>query len=282
MKKRVSITALALSAALVLGACGNSAGTETAPAEGTNEASESTAVQENAEAGDPVLKDGEMTEILVTFPGISSAPASLAEVEAAINEEVSKTMDAVIRLNVLEWGTYTDQTNLMLPSGEKMDLFFSYSGTKDYVNKGQLIPITGMMDTYGKDMQDAMGKYIDACYVGDELYGVPTFRDLAAQAGLVCRKDILEETGMDAAQIKTLDDVEELLKKVKELHPEMSLLVSSEPKRGPLANINKGVFDIIQSGVGVYMNDNDGHIDIVNTYETDEYMELAQKAFEWN
>ena len=81
MKKRVSITALALSAALVLGACGNSAGTETAPAEGTNEASESTAVQENAEAGDPVLKDGEMTEILVTFPGISSAPASLAEVE---------------------------------------------------------------------------------------------------------------------------------------------------------------------------------------------------------
>ena len=58
-------------------------------------------------------------------------------------------------------------------------------------------------------------------------------------------------------------------------------LVSSEPKRGPLANINKGVFDIIQSGVGVYMNDNDGHIDIVNTYETDEYMELAQKAFEW-
>ena len=282
MKKRVSITALALSAALVLGACGNSAGTETAPAEGTNEASESTAVQENAEAGDPVLKDGEMTEILVTFPGISSAPASLAEVEAAINEEVSKTMDAVIRLNVLEWGTYTDQTNLMLSSGEKMDLFFSYSGTKDYVNKGQLIPITGMMDTYGKDMQDAMGKYIDACYVGDELYGVPTFRDLASQAGLVCRKDILEETGMDAAQIKTLDDVEELLKKVKELHPEMSLLVSSEPKRGPLANINKGVFDIIQSGVGVYMNDNDGHIDIVNTYETDEYMELAQKAFEWN
>ncbi len=143
MKKRVSITALVLSAALVLGACGNSAGTETAPAEGTNEASESTAVQENAEAGDPVLKDGEMTEILVTFPGISSAPASLAEVEAAINEEVSKTMDAVIRLNVLEWGTYTDQTNLMLSSGEKMDLFFSYSGTKDYVNKGQLIPITG-------------------------------------------------------------------------------------------------------------------------------------------
>lgn len=46
---------------------------------------------------------------------------------------------------------------------------------------------------------------------------------------------------MDAAQIKTLDDVEELLKKVKELHPEMSLLVSSEPKRGPLANINRGV-----------------------------------------
>lgn len=53
MKKRVSITALALSTALVLGACGNSAGTETAPAEGTNEASESTAVQENAEAGIP-------------------------------------------------------------------------------------------------------------------------------------------------------------------------------------------------------------------------------------
>ena len=87
---------------------------------------------------------------------------------------------------------------------------------------------------------------------------------------------------MSAEQIKTLDDVEKLFTKVKELHPEMSLLVSSEPKRGPLANINRGLFDMIQSGVGVYMNDNDGHIDIVNTYETPEYMELAQKALDWN
>ena len=284
MKKRIHLLSLAVSAALILGACGNSSGAETTPPDtgDSKPAGETTQAQGIEENGDSVLKDGSLTEIWVTFPATSSAPASLSEVEDAINAKVSGTMDAVIKLKVLEWGTYTDQTNLMLSSGEKMDLFFSYSGTKDYVNKGQLTPITGLIDVYGKDLQEAMGKYIDACYVGDELYGVPTFRDLATQAGLVCRKDILEETGMSAEQIKTLDDVEKLFTKVKELHPEMSLLVSSEPKRGPLANINRGLFDMIQSGVGVYMNDNDGHIDIVNTYETPEYMELAQKALDWN
>ncbi|MGB8452352.1 MAG: ABC transporter substrate-binding protein [Anaerocolumna sp.] len=287
MKRKSSLLALLLAASLLLGACGNSAGTGK-NAQGNGEAQtaatgeEGSTVQGGTGENASVLKDGKNTEIWVVFPGTSSAPASLAEVENAINEKVQKTMDATIKLKVLEWGTYTDQTNLMLYSGEKMDLFFSYSGTKDYVSKGELAPITGLIDTYGKDMLASMGKYIDACYVGDDLYGIPTYRDLAVQAGLVCRQDVLDETGIDASTVKTWDDVEKILKKVQELYPKMYPLISSEPKRGPLANINRGLFDIIQSGVGVYMNDTDGHIDVVNTYATDEYMQLAQKAAEWS
>lgn len=235
-----------------------------------------------AESTDSVLKDGEMTELWVTFPATSSAPTNLSEVEDAINAVVGETVDAVIRLKPLEWGTYGDQTNLMLSSGEKMDLFFSYSGTKDYSNKGQLTPITDLVGIYGAEMQEVMGTYIDACYVGGELYGIPTFRDLATQAGLVCRADILAETGYTVEDIQTLDDVEAVLIKVKELYPEMNALISCDVKRGPLANINRGTYDIIQSGVGVLMSDTDGEIEIVNTYATEEYMTLAEKAAEWN
>lgn len=38
-----------------------------------------------------------------------------------------------------------------------------------------------------------MERYIEACYFDGNLYGLPTYRDLASQAGFMCRADILEE-----------------------------------------------------------------------------------------
>lgn len=49
-------------------------------------------------------------------------------------------------------------------------------------------------------------------YFDGNLYGLPTYRDLASQAGFMCRADILEELGYKAEDIKNFDDIEEVLK----------------------------------------------------------------------
>lgn len=278
MKRVVSIMLAAMM--LVLGGCGNNNTGSSGESPSAGQDTDSS-VEEN---GSSALKDGNMTELLVVFPGSNAAPASLQKVQDELNSIITETMDATVKLQIQEWGTYTDQTNLMLSSGEKMDIFFSFSGTKDYAAKGQLLPITGLLDTYGVGIKEHMQSYTDACYVSGELYGVPTFHEYAQQAGLVCRKDILDETGLDAASIKTWEDVENLLIKVKELYPSLNPLVISDLNRGPLQNYLLGTFDIVETmlGVGIYAEGNDTDVQILNIYDTDEFKELAERAYDWN
>ena len=83
----------------------------------------------------------------------------------------------------------------MLSSGEKLDMVFLMSNIREDGQRGQLYPINDLIETYAPDAYSAMERYIEACYFDGNLYGLPTYRDLASQAGFMCRADILEELG---------------------------------------------------------------------------------------
>ena len=177
--------------------------------------------------------------------------------------------DAKVGLQIIEWGAYGDQIDLMLSSGEKMDIFMQSDGIREEGQRGQLYDVSDMIKTYAPEAYQAMERYIDACYFDDAQYGVPSYRDMAAQAGLVCRKDILDETGIKEEDIKTMDDVEKVLSQVQKLHPGMYPLIPSDLTSGCFLNYVKGQFDEIAAGVGVDMKDDpsDG-VTIINTYDT--------------
>ncbi len=235
-----------------------------------------------AEATDEVLKDGEMTELLMVWPGGNASPTDMQEVQDAFNEEIQKYVDAEVTFQIIEWGSFEDQLNLMLSGGEKLDLFLTATNIQERGKRGQLYNIADIAETYAPDAYATMEDYIKACYFNGELYGFPGFRDMAEQAGLMCRTDILEETGYKAEDIKTMDDVDALLAKVKELYPDMYDLVPSA-SGGCLLYYTRGMFDIITSGVGVRVTDEPSDtVEIINTYATDEYMEMAERAYDWN
>lgn len=292
-KKLIAMLLTASMAASMLVGCGNTSSEESgssvteteaenAPEVGEEENSKENGA-ENISSTDSVLKDGDVTELLMVWPGSNASPASLQEVEDAMNEIIAPVVDARIKLQIVEWGSYDDQTNLMLSSGEKLDIFFTTTNIREKGQRGQLYDISGDVQTYAPDAYKALERYIGACYFDGALYGLPSFRDMAAQGGLVCRKDILDETGYTTDDIKTVDDVEMVLAKVKELHPEMYPLIPSDLTSGCLLRGIQGQFDDIAVGVGVTMIDDpsDG-VTIVNLYETEEYKALAEIAYDWN
>ena len=258
----------------------------TGSASGGNGSPEEAAAENSAASGDAasVLKDGVDTEITIVFPGSSSAPASLAAVEEGINGIISETVDAHVKFNILEWGVYMEQKNLMLSSGEDIDIIFiiGASDVQNSAKSGQILDISGYMDEYAGDAVEKMGTYIDGCYVGDALYGWPTYHEYAQGGGLVCSTAILEETGYAAEDITTWEDVEAVCAKVHELHPDMDVLVPPEAQSGMMKYYWGGVFDkIVTDMVGVYNDGRDG-LTAHNIYSTDEFMQTAQKAYEWN
>lgn len=257
MKNKWMKTAMMMASAAMLLACG------------------STAMAEES-----VLRDGEMTTLKVVFPGGASSPASLDAVEEQMNEIIAKYMDAQIDLDILEWGVFSDQQNLMLSSGEDAALMFTFSSSRNFAASNQVQDITELCETYASEAMESLGKYVDACRINGKLYGMPTFHEYTKTSGLICRTDILEELGIDPETVKTWDDIEQVLAKVKEAHPEMNILCPVEVGSGILDYYNEGKFDILTDGVGTVV-DGDGS-EVLNIYDTDEFMELARLAYDWN
>lgn len=229
-----------------------------------------------------VLKDGKDNVITIVFPGNSSTPGSLEAVENALTELAREKVDCTIDLNILEWGVYPEQTNLMLSSGEDVDILFNLGTVQNCANSGQILDISEMATIYAPETMDLMEQYIKACYVGDALYGFPSYHEFASGMGLVCRTDILEELGIDAANVKTWEDVDTLLSQVKEVHPELDILVPSVIGYGMLKDAFFGAFDVLQNEmVGVYADGSQG-LTAYNIYDSDEFMEIAKMAYDWN
>lgn len=293
-KKIVAFVLMAAMTVSLLAGCGssssgssdstNSSGSTETESSQTEQA-EQTEASDQSEAPDITsdLKDGNVEELLMVWPASNASPADMQEVEDAMNEIIGQTIDAKVKLQIIEWGPYGDQINLMLSSGEKLDLMFLGSNIREDGERGQLYPINDLIETYAPDAYEIMKRYIEACYFDGNLYGLPMFRDLAQQSGFMCRADILEELGYKPEDIKTFDDIEEVLKKCQEVHPEMYPMIPSDLNSGCLMNYVTGEFDKIYSGVGVDMSDDpsDG-VTVINVYDTDKYRELAQKAYDWN
>ncbi|MFV0465587.1 MAG: ABC transporter substrate-binding protein [Lachnospiraceae bacterium] len=246
--------------------------------------SESATGSENANTSSSELKDGVDTEITIVYPGSTSAPGSLAAVEEGINSIISETIDAHVKFNILEWGVYNEQKNLMLSSGEAVDVVFiiGASSIQTSAKSGQIIDIADYTQQYGQDATAVLGDYIDGCYVGDALYGWPTYHEYAQGGGLVCSTELLNETGYAAEDIKTWEDVEAVCAKVKELHSDIDVLVPPESQSGMLKYYWGGTFDkIVTDMAGVYNDGRDG-LTVHNIYDTEEFLEVAKKAYEWN
>lgn len=260
-KKTMFMRALAVSAALAISGAGGT-----------------TFVQ----AEEDVLRDGEMTTLRMVFPGGTSSPASLEAVEQGLNEIIAEYMDAEIQLEILEWGVFGEQQKLMLSSGEDIALMFTMTSSLNFAASNQVMDITELCETYAADALEMLGEYTNACRVGDKLYGLPTFHEYTQAGGLVCRTDILDELGIDPKSVKNWNDVEEVLLQVKEAKPELNLLGPVEVNSGILDYYNQGIFDELANGTGVAVYASGDGTEVVNMYDTPEFMELAEKAYDWS
>lgn len=281
MKKSIKLLSLLLVLTVVfLTACSNS-GEKDEEKEETNVSTENN--DESVDGGDDKLFDGEVSKLKVVFPGGVSSPASLEAVEEQMNEIISQHMDAEIDLEILEWGVFSDQQNLMLSSGEEAALIFTFDSSVNYASSNQVLDITDLSQEYAQDALDMFSKYVEACKIDGRLYGFPTFHEYTKSAGLVSRTDILEELSIDPDSVKTWEDIEGVLAKVKEQYPDMNILSPVEVGSGVLDYYNEGKFDVLIDGVGIRVDNGDSDdIEILNLYDTPEFMELANLAYDWN
>lgn len=155
-------------------------------------------------------------ELVIIYP--STPQADEVVVEQAINAYLKDKINATVDLRPLDWGPWPDQSTLMIGSGEKLDIVFTAQWTNYpvHVAKGAFVDLTDLLKSHGQGILESLDPiFLEGSKINGINYGIPTNKELAAQGGLVYRTDIAEQLGLDMSSVKSLADLEPILKRVK-------------------------------------------------------------------
>ena len=201
------------------------------------------------------------------------AQNDVASVEEALNAYLKDKINATVKINCLPSAQYTSKLGTMINAGEYFDLAFVARWALDYIGnsrKGAFYDLTDYLDTYLKDITDTMGEEkLEYSYVDGRLYALPVYKEMATQYGWIYRKDIAEKYNIDMSQYKSFEELEPVIKMIKEKEPDMKYPIdwaygASEPAV------------LVQSANYIM----DGKYDSmpVNKYATDEYRQALDTA----
>lgn len=225
-------------------------------------------------------------EVVMQVVTLGSEPAGLQEVEDAINEICEPEIGVHATLYPVSMSDLNSQTNLMITSGDKIDLLSVFlSGVGGYVSKGAVLPLDDLYEKYGQDIEAAEGVAMAGGYFDGKLYAIPSEEKMARSYGFMARTDIVEELGFEFSEDKlyTLDDVEELFKAYKEKYGDGNYCIAGTASNTEYFNYTKAI-DCLGSTIatGVLMGAGlDDDTTVQNLYETDEYKEYAERMYRW-
>ncbi len=293
MKKRVLASLLtgAMAVSLLAG-CGKG-GTDDANAGGgqsTGGAAAGTEAGADAGsdegAGGSAAADGEIYEVVMTIPVLGAEPSGLADVEAAINEIAEAEVGVHVTLYPISAFDLSSQVNLMITSGDKVDLISTlFSGVSDYVNKNAIIPLDDLYAQYGADIEKAEGIAMAGGYFDGKLYSIPSEEKWARSYGFFARTDIVEELGFtfDIDKTYTVEDLEELFAAYKEKYGDGYYCVAGTASNSEFYQYMNATDTLGGSyGTGVLPGGGlDGETTVTNIFATPEYQAHAERMYDW-
>lgn len=166
--------------------------------------------------------ESEPYEIVWYYTGTSSNK-DLPEVEKAVNEYLKEKINATVKMNVFDYGTYQTKVSNITSSGEKYDLrWVNRSTYQTDAYKGAFIDVNELFSEYAPETRKLLGEdFLKGCMVDGKLYGIPANKDKAHYRSLFYRKDIADKHGLDLSNVKTWEDMYPFYDVIKEKEPGM-------------------------------------------------------------
>ena len=221
-------------------------------------------------------------KIVVAYYMNSTIATDIDIVEEEINKLVKDKIGAEVELLPIPLGTYNDQINLMLTGSEKLDLFMmSGSRFSSYYANGQCIALDDLIASYGKDITALLGeKLISGGAINGKIYGIMPYRDVAQGVGLYIRKDYVDKYNINIDEVRTFDDVEKILKKIKDNEPSLYPLIIEKNETLTPVELMAGK-DNVGDGYGVIDLYGGDPYKVFDYFESDSYREAVNIMHRW-
>ena len=182
---------------------------------------------EGEAAEEPDVADLEPYELTYFMLCNNVSPDADQIVERA-NEILKEKINATLDLVMLDWGTWSERFNTAMNAGEKIDIAFTadWWGYLDAVANNFFLPLNdpddNLLEKYAAQTVKDLGEgFIVGSQINGVNYGVPTDKEFAVNGGLVWRKDLAEKYGFDMQSVNSIEDLEPMLKVIKENEPDI-------------------------------------------------------------
>lgn len=205
---------------------------------------------------------------------IGTPQKDTGKVVEEINKYTLEKINATIDLKQIDWGDYTQKLQVMTASGEPMDIMFTSSWAFDYVQnarKGAFLPIDDLLKEYGQGIVDTLDPaFLEGSKVDGHNYGIPANKELPAQEVYRFNKNLLDKYNLDFSNVKTMADLEPLVKTIKE----NELTVTPYGMLNDFKPVLPFDYIIENLPMAVYLDTTD--YKVVNIFETPELKEELQ------
>lgn len=265
MKKIKKLTAVVLTLSMVasLSACGNSSSNDTASTDGS---------------------DKSYDKIVYAYASFNNIPETetLDTVEEEINKITREKIGVEVELMPLGIADYSSKVSLSLQGGDQIDVFESLGDFNTSVSSGMAYDLTELMDTCAPETKELLGEDIlNACVKDAKLYGIPSYKPYALTPMVIYKQEIADELGIDMTQVKSVYDLTDVLRKVKEAYPDMAPLVPVQQGTSGI-NLTIGNVDYLTddyySPKGILLGDD---MMVQDYYGTEEFANASTLVRTW-
>ena len=304
MKKKVVSLMLVAAMAASMAACGGSSNSGSTASTGNSTSTSTEAEAEGGEEGgaevdasaaqaaiDERIANGGST-VVCAFLNFVGPPAGLDRINQCLNEITEPELGITTDLMIMDFASYGQNMNLMLASGEQMDIFSIVGvGFMASYNKGYLYDMyeDDLIQTYGQDILAAWPEEaIKACEVAGGLYGTPVKKDDAGGLfGISIPSEYLDTIGVDYNSMyenpddeiifTDFDFLDDVLAKLHEAYPDKTTFYMD-----PSSIIGQCLpIDSVGGDNFGVLCDLDSY-EITNLFEDQMYYDLCQKMYEYN
>lgn len=222
-------------------------------------------------------------ELLYTYRAMPQKDTAIVQEE--LNKLLKAKINATIKLNPIDPGSFDQKLKLSYAAGEKLDLVFTAPYANDYyqgVSQGNLIPLDDLLAKYApKTFASMNASTWNAARVNGKIYAIINQQIFVKPWGAIFRKDLAEKYKLDLSSLHKQDDIEPFLKQVKEgegINP----IVFDDAGGSILFRPELYNFDSLLDAALVGMKADDKDMKVINLAETAEYKEAAERARRWH
>lgn len=274
MKKMKKFLAAVLVATMVVGlsACSQTSSKQETPSKDSAETTGTTTTETKT-----------YDKIVYAYATFNNIPTSdvLDTVEEAINQITRDKIGVEVELMPIGIADYSSSVSLALQGGDQIDLFESLGDFNNCVSSSMAYDLTDIIDTDAAETKALLGDdLLAACVKDGRLYGIPTYKPYALTQMVIYKQKMADELGIDMSQVKNLNDLTDVLRKVKAAYPDMTPYVPANQGNG---NVNFAIkmdclTDDFYTPKGVLLGDN---MTVVDYYGSEEFKNITALMRTW-